>query len=146
MKLGEFRHPVMAWSMYDDAPVEPEDRRIMREGLWNDDYLESPEGKRRCLEAHLAQELELDAPQGAPDGFHDFTIGQEGEESPAFTGILVQNGKFAPHTSASAIYLAQCRREGVAALNWGRRVVWVHHRFIEALEWRGDHFRVSLGS
>ena len=85
-------------------------------------------------------------PRGRPDGFHDFTIGQEGEESPAFTGILVQNGKFAPHTSASAIYLAQCRREGVAALNWGRRVVWVHHRFIEALEWRGDHFRVSLGS
>ena len=132
--------------MYDDTQAEMENRRIMREGRWNDDYLESPEGRRRCREAHLAQEMELGA-GGAPDGTHSFVIGREGERgSPRLTGILVQDGKFLPHATASAIHLAQCRREGVAVLNRGRPVVWVHHRFIEALEWRGDHFRVSLGS
>ena len=145
MKLGEFRHPVMRWSVYDNTAVDLEDQRIKQEGLWNDEYLESPEGKRRCRQAHNAQEMDLQA-GGAPNGIHSFVIGHEGEGSTTFTGIPVQDGRLLPHTAASAIHLAQCQREGVAVLNWGRRVVWVHHRFIEDLEWRGDRFRVILGS
>ena len=145
MRLGSFHHPVMHWSMYDETAADLEEQRIKQEGRWHDDYLESPEGRERCRRAPLQQEMELEA-QGAPDGIHEFVIGRRGEESPTLQGILVQDGKFLPHPTASAIYLAQVQLEGKEITNWGRRVMWVHHRFIEEITWEGDRFRVIMGS
>ena len=70
-------------------------------------------------------ELDLEAPDGVPNGIHDFTV--DGDDSRVFHGIVVEEGKFDPHMSAHAVYLAQVARHGRAQLA---------PMYIRLLEWR----------
>ena len=91
-------------------------------------------------EVHQAlgqQELDLLAPGCLQDGLYDFTILDRPEDPTRHRGIAVQAGRFLPHTSASAIWLAQVQRMETDRSG---------HTYIEDLAWKGDHFEVFLGS
>ena len=126
----EFHHPVMRWSIYT--------READLTGL---EELCRQEGRQPSLEEVLkalgSQELDLEAPGCLRDGLYDFIILEQPPDPTRHRGVAVQAGRFMPHTTASAIWLAQVRRTGSGRPG---------HVYIEELEWKGDHFQVFLGS
>ena len=90
----------------------------------------------------LAQDiiLDLSAPEDLADGIY------EGQFTPAFAdpitegircgGIYIKDGKFDPYITGLAVALIMAIAEGDEP----------HHRFIEALEWNGAYFELSMGS
>ena len=84
-----------------------------------------------------ARELDIQEPEGIEDGIHDFILKRWPEDPTRHRGVAVQAGRFLPHATASAIWLAQVQRMGPGGSG---------HIYIEGLEWKGDHFEVFLGS
>ena len=145
MKLGEFKHPVMVWSMYDETPVKLLDEQSRALGV----DMESSAYSEVWSKAYHEQELEL-AASGLPDGVYRFTIDNSDIQEP---GIVVMDGQLEPNSTAHAIYLAKLREYGadrgyIAKGEFGADDMrgWIDHRFIEAVEWRGESFKVTLGS
>ena len=120
MQIKDFQHPMMVWSMYDGTPMEEISDNSTREEI---------------VEAFDSQELELDAPVGLASGIYDFSFYRSSKKP--YYGIVVMDGKFEPHATAHAIYLAQVDIY---------RSLLFDYVYIESLEWDGEKFVVSIGS
>ena len=131
MKMGEFNHPRIRWSMYDNSPMEELSQKLEREGR------EEPT-REEFKEAFDAQHLELEA--GAPPGIHDFTIDDGRRVGETHHGIVInEDGRFDPHLTAHAIHIAQRTRLCSQTYDYV---------YVEALQWDPEKqlFLVSMGS
>ena len=131
MRIGEFHHPVMRWSMYNSSPVDRLYDDWQERGMEMDGNVAFAMAFSR---AYDAQELELDAPHGMEDGIYDFRVEKR---TVVFNGIVVKDGKFDPLLTAHAIYMAQYEFFGSSRFD---------HVYIEAIRWDGFRFEVTIGS
>ena len=147
MKVGDFHHPVMHWSMYDMALTNTLHKSM--KGQPSQAF--ETEGFRELglmvynlqpirLEVELTDDEEMTEgePPVAP-GMYDFQFRSE-RNAGRFHGIVVdEDGRFEPHMSAHAIYLAQVKKFGTANFD---------HVYIEGIKWDRENkcFQVTMGS
>ena len=128
MKLKEFKHPVIQWDMLDEAALELEAK--LDEG--------DPSEQETMALANGYDERGLNLETDAPPGIHDFLVDCL-KKHEAFHGIVVgDDGRFDPHLTAHAIYIAQRELEKDG----------LNHVFIEDITWKPQEklFVVGLGS
>ena len=73
-------------------------------------------------------ELDLSAPDGVSDGVYYAESSGYGRRG---KGVTIKDGYYVPEPTAQIAYLVAGDAD---------------HRFLEALDWNGDHFEVQLGS
>ena len=130
MQAKDFNHPVMVWSIHDDAPIRALSQRLEQEGR------QEPT-REEIQQAYGSQQLDLTT--SAPQGVHDFHLNGFTDEDVTFHGIVVGEVGFDPHLTAHAVYIALRNIFGATRLS---------HTFIEELNWDPDRnlFNVALGS
>ena len=129
MKQTDFHHTHMHWSiMTGQDAIDEMIEKSEREGR--------EPTREEVREAMSGRELDIQAPEGLEDGVYDFTLKRWPEDPTPHRGIAVQAGNFLPHTTASAIWLAQVLKPEE------NRFEFLH---IDDIRWREDHFEVLLG-
>ena len=137
LTIGDLKHPVMRWSMYDTSSYDSMVDRLVNEGKLTEEN--EDEFRETFRRAHLALPLELDAPGGMDDGVYDFNFRYEPDSDITYHGVVIRDGHFDPEMTAHAIYLAQVRRFGSTRFD---------HVYIESLTWNTESatFMVCIGS
>ncbi len=131
MKLSQFKHEVMQWSIYmpsamDNLPKYGTDKQ------WREAY----------------DAIDLDLSTNAPDGNHPFVF-DGGVPGRCHGCIVVKDGQFDAMATAEAIHQASlAEKESPGYNEMLGHVVPYHHRFIEDLTWdpETELFTVGLGS
>ena len=140
LRIRDFNHPAMVWSMYDDSSHRAAIDQIsatIPPGADEDEAEAIFESNRNLLkEAYDNQLLKLEAPEGLPDGLYKFSIPQNPGISTGY-GVVIRDGRFEPELTSHAIFLAQAGHHQSPSFD---------HVYIERLLWNGDFFEVSIGS
>ncbi len=129
MKVGEFNHPVVIWD------IDGEDVANNLEARFNQGEMTGAD-LEELRQIHDRREMDLNT--DGPPGIHNFIMDCMQPHEP-FHGIVVEDdGRFNPHLTAHAIYIAQAKLEHSG----------LDHVFIEEISWDQEQqlFTVGMGS
>ena len=129
MNAGEFKHPVLVWAIGDEEFSDTLETRFNHGEMTDAD-------REELRQIQDSREMNLDT--DAPPGIHDFVMDCVQPHEPCHGIVVEDDGRFNPHLTAHAIYVAQAKLERPN----------VEHIFIEEIRWDQEQqlFTVGLGS